>query len=109
MPLAMEENKAFNSRVFDGIVIGVYFLLYPQIGFFMVRNSLLLFVIFTLGGCAGASEGKSRGRWSNQVHTKSCAADCEEWDSEGEICLHFHRSTSERCALILSEELERGR
>lgn len=74
----------------------------------MIRYLILSFAVLVLTGCAGASEGKSRG-WGGQVHTSSCAADCEEWDSEGKVCLRFHRSTSERCARILSEELDRRR
>ncbi len=75
----------------------------------MARYATLLLAALVLGGCAGASEGKRRDWWGGPVQTRSCAADCEEWDSEGKVCLRFHRTTSERCARILSEELERRR
>lgn len=65
-----------------------------------------VFIIF-LAGCAGTSEGKKRDWWGGPVRTSSCAADCAEWDSEGRVCLRFHRWTSERCARILSRELRR--
>nr|VFK17425.1 MAG: hypothetical protein BECKLPF1236A_GA0070988_101709 [Candidatus Kentron sp. LPFa]VFK32287.1 MAG: hypothetical protein BECKLPF1236C_GA0070990_101628 [Candidatus Kentron sp. LPFa] len=69
----------------------------------------LFYVVAFLAGCAGASEGKSRscGLWGcGPVQTDSCAAECAEWDSEGKVCLRFHDWTSERCARILSRELE---
>lgn len=57
-------------------------------------------------GCAGASEGKKRDWWGGPVKTSSCAAECAEWDSEGKVCLSFFSWTSERCARILSRELD---
>lgn len=72
---------------------------------------LLLLLVLHLGGCAGTSEGKRRS-WNpwygaGPVELESCAADCAEWDEEGRMCLRFHRWTSERCARLLSRELQR--
>ena len=75
-------------------------------GLFQVNN-FLCFLLFSLVGCAGASEGKKIDWPGGPVRTSSCAADCAEWDSEGKICLSFHDWTSERCARILSRELDR--
>lgn len=67
-----------------------------------MRSALLFVLIVQLLGCAGASEGKRRGWFDYGTRTSSCAADCQVWDDEREICLGFHEWTSRRCIELLT-------
>lgn len=67
-----------------------------------MRLLILIPLIVHLLGCAGASEGKKRGWFDHSPRTSSCAADCEVWDDERDICLEYHEWTSKRCAELLT-------
>lgn len=67
-----------------------------------MRSILLIVLSVQLLGCAGASEGKKRGWFDSVPRVSSCAADCQVWDDDKEVCLEYHEWTSQRCAELLT-------
>lgn len=67
-----------------------------------VRLVVCLICVLSLFGCAGASEGKRRGRFAAEPTLTSCAADCLVWNTQRTVCMEYHAWTSERCIELLT-------
>ena len=81
------------------------FLLY---GF--LRLLIVAFIVWCMLGCFSAAEGRKKtcGPWGcEESIVDYCEARCTVWDEQRKVCLKFHAHTSERCAEIFKENVDR--